>query len=137
MQPTGANPSMLLPSNLLRGGSTTPGQIFQQNPLSQNMSPSAMGQQPGLQTPPPAGSQAINPTMPPGGGQPMPGQPQAGQPNTALPGQQPQISESEMILQALMKRLESHSKLTHKTADTIISMIQSQLPQPDPNAPTS
>jgi hypothetical protein len=126
-----ANPSQMLPAPLLRQGQTSPGQVFQQNPLSQNVSPSAMGGDPSLQTPPPAGSQAVNQSVPP----PMQaGQPMAGQPDN---GQAP-MSESDMILQALMKRLESGSKLTHKTADTIISMIQAQLPTPgQPGQPTS
>lgn len=130
MQPQGmppASPASMLPSSLLRGNPANAGAIFQQSPLTQNMGNGAMASQ-GLQQPPPASSQSINQSMPP---QPMPGAPQAGQPQTALPGQpEPQVSESQMILEALMKRLESGSKLTHKTADTLISMIQAQLPTP-------
>src|ERR1035437_3344474 len=97
-----SNPSMMLPPSLLRGGSTSAGQIFQQNPLAENMGPSAMGGDPTLQTPPPDGSQAVNQSMP----APMqPGQPQAGQPD----GSQPQMDEASYILKVLADRLNHHS----------------------------
>lgn len=123
MQPTPtANPSQMLPSNLLRGGQTTPGQIFPQNPLATGMSPSAMGGQPGLQPPPVAGSQAINQGVPP----PMQlGQPTAGQPDNGAP----QMSEAQMILNALEDRLQHHSKITEKTVSVLSDMIQAGLPQ--------
>ncbi len=123
-----ANPSMMLPPNLMRGGQTTPGQIFQQNPLSQNMSPSAMGADPSLMQQPQPGSDAGNPTMP----QP-PGAP-------GLPGEQsPQISEAQYILNALADRLKHHSKITEKTVSTLSDMIGAGLPvsNDQANAPTA
>ena len=135
-----ANPSQLLPSNLLRGGQTSASQIFQQNPLQQGVSPSAMGADPSLMQQPQPGSAAGNPTMPPGGGQPMPGQPQAGQPASAMLGTDPQISEAQYILNALADRLKHHSRITEKTVSTLSDMIGSQLPSPDQgqqNAPTA
>lgn len=117
-----SNPSQMLPPNLLRGGQTTPGQMFQQNPLSQNMGPSAMGGDPSLQAPPPAGSQAVNQGVPP----PMQlGQPTAGQPDNGAP----QMSEAQMILNALEDRLQHHSKITEKTVSVLSDMIQAGLPQ--------
>ncbi len=124
-----ANPSMMLPPSLLRGGQTQPGQLFPQNPLSQNMGPSAMGGDPSLMQQPPAGSQAGNPTMPP----PMqPGQPQAGQPEQAMPGSTnlPQTSEAEMLIKILGDRLQHHSKITQGTLGTLSKMIESGLPIP-------
>src|SRR5579864_1848636 len=131
-----ATPSMMLPPNLLRGGQTQPGQIFQQNPLSQNMSQSAMGDQPGLQPPPPPGSSAINQSMP--GSPPMP---QAGmqQPNGQHDSGNPQLSESQYILNVLADRLSHHSKITQKTINVLSDMITSQLPvqNEQSNAPTA
>ena len=124
-----ANPSQMLPSNLLRGGQTQPGQIFQQNPLSQNMGPSAMGGDPTLQTPPPADSQAVNQSMPQPG-QAMPGQPQ-GQPQAGQPdGSQPQMDEAQYILKVLGDRLAHHSKITAGTVSTLQKMIESGIPTP-------
>jgi hypothetical protein len=121
-----ATPSQMLPSNLLRGGQNTAGQIFQQNPLATGMSPSAMGGDPSLQTPPPAGSQAVNQSTPPMAGT---GQPQNGQ---------PPISEAQYILEALADRLAHHSKITEKTVSTLAQMIQSQVPTPgEPGMPTA
>lgn len=120
-----ANPSMMLPPSLLRGGQSNPG-LFQQSPLSQNMSPSAMGGNPQLMQQPQAGSQANNPTMP------APQQ-QAGQQMPA--GQNQQVSEAQYILQALAERLKHHSKITDKTVSTLAQMIQAGIPQPtDPQA---
>ena len=134
-----ATPSQMLPPSLLRGGQTTPGMIFQQNPLQQGVSPSAMGADPSTMQQPQPGSQAGNPTMPPGGGQPMPGQPQAGQAASAMPGTDPQVSEAQYILNALADRLAHHSKITQKTVNVLSDMIQSQLPQDQgqQNAPTA
>lgn len=115
-----ANPSMMLPPSLLRGGQTQPGQIFQQNPLSQNMSPGAMGADPSVMQQPAPGSQAGNPTMPPGTPPPMAGMQQAnGQPGS----QDPQLSEAQYILNALADRLKHHSKITEKTVNTLSDMI--------------
>jgi len=129
-----ANPSAMLPPNLLRGGSTTPGMMFQQDPLAQNMGNGAMGAQPGLQAPPPAGSQATNQSMPPGTPPPMAGMSQSnGQPGST----DPQLSESQYILNALAERLKHHSKITEKTVNTLSDMIASQQPQPDPTSDLS
>jgi hypothetical protein len=132
-----ANPSMMLPPSLLRNGQTTPGQLFQQNPLSQNMSPSAMGADPSLMQQPAPGSQANNPTMP--GQMPMP---QAGmqQPNGQPDSGTPQLSEAQYILNALADRLKHHSKITEKTVNTLSDMIAANGPQsPDQQqaAPTA
>ena len=126
-----SNPSQMLPPSLLRGGQTSAGQIFQQNPLSQNMGPSAMGGDPTLQTPPPAGSGAVNQSMP----APMQqGQPQAGQPD----GSQPQMDEALYILKVLADRLNHHSKITQSTVSTLQKMIESGLPTPgEPGMPTA
>lgn len=136
MNPSNPTPSMMLPPSLLRGGQTTPGQLFQQNPLQQNMSPMAMGADPSVMQQPQAGSQANNPTMPGQGTDPMAGQQQA----NAQPGSgQPQISEAQYILNVLGDRLKHHSKITEKTVNTLSDMIAAGLPvqqdQGDPNAP--
>jgi hypothetical protein len=126
-----ANPSMMLPSSLLRGGQTQPGMMFQQSPLATGMGPSAMASQPGLQPPPPADSSAINQSMP----APMqPGQPQAGQPDQ-MPGatQLPQPSEAEMLIKILGDRLQHHSKITQGTLGTLSKMIEAGLPIPEQN----
>ncbi len=115
-----ANPSQMLPPSLLRGGQTTPGMVFQQNPLSQNMSPSAMGADPSTMQQPPAGSQAGNPTLPPGTPPPMAGM---SQPNGQPGSTDPQLSESQYILNALDARLKHHSKITEKTVNTLSDMI--------------
>lgn len=120
MNPNQPDPSQMLPSNLLRGGQTSPGQIFQQNPMAQNMSPAAMGGDPSLAQQPPVGSQAIDQTMP-----------QQGQPG--LPGQPQPMDESKMILDALIERGKHHSKVEAKTLDTLIKMITAGLPAQDPN----
>lgn len=121
-----ANPSMMLPPSLLRGGQTQPGQLFPQNPLSQGVSPSAMGGDPSLMQQPPAGSQASNPTIQP----PMqPGQPQAGQPDQMQGATQlPQTSEAEMLIKILGDRLQHHSKITQGTLGTLSKMIEAGLP---------
>src|ERR1035437_9776429 len=121
----------MLPPSLLRGGSTSAGQMFQQNPLAENMGPSAMGGDPTLQTPPPAGSCAVNQSVQP----PMqPGQPQAGQDGS------PPIDEAQYILNVLGDRLAHHSKITEKTISTLSSMIQAGIPTPgqpgQPGQPT-
>jgi hypothetical protein len=132
-----ANPSMMLPPNLLRGGQNTPGQIFQQDPLSQNMSPSAMGADPSTMQQPPAGSAANNPTMPGGTPPPMAGMQQAnGQPGAG----DPQLSEAQYILNVLADRLKHHSKITEKTVGTLSDMIAAGMPMPDQSqqpAPTA
>src|SRR5258708_34169967 len=117
MDPTPqANPSQMLPPSLLRGGQTSPGQIFQQNPLSQNMSPSAMGGNSTVMQQPAPGSQAGNPTMPPGTPPPMAGIQQAnGHPGTG----QEQLSEAQNILNALPDPLNNTSKLTDKTVHSL------------------
>lgn len=121
-----ANPSQMLPPNLMRGGQTSPGQIFQQDPLSQNMSPNAMGADPSVMQQPPAGSQAGNPTMPPGVPPPMAGMQQPnGQPGST----DPQLSEAQYILNALADRLKHHSKITEKTVNTLSDMINANGPQ--------
>jgi len=122
---------MMLPPNLLRGGQTSPGQIFQQNPLQANMSPSAMGADPSTMQQPPAGSQAGNPTMPQGTPPPMAGmQAGNGQPDSG----QPQVSEAQYILNVLADRLKHHSKITEKTVSTLSDMITAGLPVPDQGA---
>lgn len=124
-----AKPSMMLPPSLLQGGAT-PGQIFQQAPLSQNMSPSAMGANPALMQQPPVGSQANNPTMPGQTPPPLAGmQAQNGQPGSA----QPQMSEADYILKVLGDRLGHHSKVTEKTVNTISDLIAAMIPQPTDN----
>jgi hypothetical protein len=129
-------PSDMLPpqavASMIRGGGT-PGQIFQQNPLSQNMTPGAAGYDPSLAQQPAPGSQMQNPMTPPSSA------PQAGmqQPNAGVPGQtpQPQMSEAEMILKALSDRLAHHSKVTQKTIDAITSQLDAN--QAIQNAPTA
>ncbi len=120
-QPNAA--SMLPPqavASLVRSGGT-PGQLFQQDPLSQNMTPGSAGYDPTLAQQPPPGSQAANPMQ----GQ-MP-DPQQGmqQPTVGQSGQDPQqLSEAQMILQALSDRLAHHSKITEKTVSTLGKMIE-------------
>ena len=129
------NPSSLLPpqavASMVRQGGD-PNSLFQQNPLAQNMTPDAMGGNPSLMQPPPPGSQAQTPGQPP-----MP-PPQAGmaQPQAGVPGQEPQMSEAEMILNALSDRLAHHSKITEKTIAAITSMIDAnqQVPGAQPAA---
>lgn len=120
-----ANPTMMLPSSLLRGGQTTPGQIFQQYPLASGMSPAAMGADPTTMQQPPIGSQANNPTMP-----------QSPQPNYAgmtqnngQPGSgSPNMTEADYILHIMGDRLKHHSKVTEKTVNTLADMIGAGLP---------
>lgn len=120
-QPNAA--SMLPPqavASLVRSGGT-PGQLFQQNPLAENMTPGAAGYDPTLAQQPAPGSQAQNPMQPP-----MP-DPQQGmaQPTVGQPGQDPQqLSEAQMILNALTDRLAHHSKITEKTVATLGKMIE-------------
>lgn len=130
-----ANPGMMLPpqavASMVRHGGT-PGQLFQDNPLSQNMTPGAMGADPTTMQQPPPGSAAQNPTMPN-----MP-TPQSGmqQPTAGAPGQDPQqLSEAQYILNVLADRLKHHSKITEKTVGTLSDMISSGMPNPATETP--
>lgn len=116
----GPTPQSMLPpqavASMVRGGDD-PNSLFQQNPLASNMTPGAMGVDPTLMQQPPVGSQAMNPTMPPSGPAPMPPVAPDGQSSA------PQLSEAEMILQALSDRLAHHSKITEKTIAAITSQL--------------
>jgi len=118
------NPSNMLPANLLRQGQTSPAQLMQgQNPLATGMSPAAMGAQPGMQPPPPPGSQAVNQSAPP---------PPGVNPGSAqLPGQPQPLNESQMILDALIQRLGSHSKISEKSVNSLLKILEAQAIPPE------
>lgn len=131
MNPT-ATPSQMLPpqmvASMVRNGGQ-PGQMFPQNPLSQGMTPDAMGADPTVMQQPQVGSQAMNPTMPQGQ---SPIAPQAGQPDQMQgAAQPPQTSEAEMIIKVLGDRLAHHSKITSGTIQTLQKMIEANMPLPD------
>lgn len=121
MNPDPNAASMLPPqavASMVRSGGT-PGMLFPQDPLSQGMTPDAVGYDPTLAQQPAPGSQAQNPMQPPMQ-QPMPPVAPDG---TA--GQDPQqLSEAQMILNALSDRLAHHSKITEKTVSTLGKMIE-------------
>lgn len=129
----GPTPQSMLPpqavASMVRNGSD-PNSLFQQNPLSQNMTPNAMGADPTLMQQPPAGSQAMNPTMPP----PSAG-PQAGmaQPNMSGPDGQPQpMDESTMLIKILGERLDHHSTITEKTLGAIVKQLEANQAMQNP-----
>ena len=118
------NPSSVLPQNLLRGGQTSPAQLMQgQNPLATGVSPSSPTFNPANVTPPPPGSQAQSQMMqPPQGTQP--GSPQ-------LPGQPQPMDESSMILNALIDRLGSHSKISEKSVNSLLKILEAHAIPPE------
>lgn len=122
--PTDILPLQLVASMVRRGAD--PNQMFQQNPLSQNMTPGAMGADPTTMPQPPMGSQAQSP-MPQSSMQPSMQQ---------STGQVQPMDESTMILQALQDRLSHHSKVTEKTISTLTKMIEAGIPV-QPNPPTA
>lgn len=102
-------------SSMIQGGGS-PSSLFQQDPLQQNQTPMSPSFDPSL-----AGQQ-----LPPTAQQPVPGQPgQQPMPPVAPDGQSPapEMSEAQMILQALTDRLAHHSKITQKTVNTLTDMI--------------
>lgn len=125
----GPTPQSMLPpqavSSMVRAGGD-PNSLFPSAPLSTGMTPDAMGADPTLMQQPPAGSQAMNPTMPPSVPAPMP--PVAPNGESSV---QP-MDNAAMIINSFAKFLESHNKLSHKTADAIINQIEanSSMQQP-------
>lgn len=122
----GPQPQQMLPPQAVaaavRRGSD-PNSLFQQNPLASNVTPGAPTYDPSLAPQPPAGSQATNPMQ------------QSAQMQGQMPGGQQPMSESEMILNALIDRLGSHSKMGEKTVSTLMKMIEAGIPtQPDQQA---
>lgn len=132
-----AQPSQMLPpqavASMIRSGGT-PGQIFQQNPLSQNQLPGAAGfdptlaQQPQVPTPQVSGG----PMMPPGGQQ-MPQQ-QPAQGASPMPGGQQPLTGAELIEKVLADRLAHHSKITEKTVGAILNQVNANTQVSPPTA---